>query len=407
MGTKSAVAILLAGGRGTRMEMLCQSRPKPMLPYAGTYRVVDFTLSNCIHSGIAEIAALVDHQRIDMTHYLKRWYSANDDAAMLSVLEPRVESYSGTADAVYQNLDYLSGRDSDTVVILAADHVYNMDYREMIASHDKVGAEATVAVVRVPLKETPRFGTVVTDTGGRIMEFAEKSPFPKSSMASMGIYVFNKSLLASCVREDAADPNSRHDFGYAILPKLLRKGGLFAYEFRGYWQDIGTVEAYYESHMDLVGERPRFKLDVSWPVLGERRLPWRDGSEGRNAPNSLIGPGCGIDGYVENSVLGPGVRVAERAEVRNSIVMANAHVGRDSIVDGCILDENVHVEELCHIGSGGGLSCNDREITVVARGVTVPARTSVGRGCFVASQTGSHSLRRGIAPSGTIILEPS
>ncbi|OGO39718.1 MAG: hypothetical protein A2147_05890 [Chloroflexi bacterium RBG_16_57_8] len=389
------------------MEVLCQSRPKPILPYAGVYRVIDFTLSNCVHSGIRSVAALVDHQRADMTRYFRRWFSANRSLGSLTVLHPRNASYQGTADAVYRNLDYLSRQDSDTVVVLAGDHVYNMDYRGMLDFHRAAEADATVGVVRVPITEAHRFGTVVTEPDGRIAEFVEKSSRPKSDIASMGIYIFNKSLLEAYVTEDAADPSSRHDFGYAILPRILRKGELFAYEFKGYWQDIGTVEAYYEAHMDLLGEKPRVRLESTPPLLSDRKVSiGRSGGERGYVVNSLVGPGCVIEGYVENSILSPGVRVAKFAEVRDSILMAHSRVGYHSVIDRCILDERVDVGELCYIGFGNTTSQAERDITLLGKGVTVPGHTVVGRSCVVSPKAGLGSFPGRSVPSGSVIPLP-
>lgn len=399
-----ATGLVLAGGRGKRMGVLCHSRPKPALPYAGGYRVVDFALSNCIHSGIRDIAALVDHRRSEMTRYLRRWFSANLQTGAYSILQPRSECYSGTADAVYQNLDYIDGRAADAVIILAADHVYHMDYRPLLAFHVQKGADATVAVTRVALEQTHRFGTVTTDADGRISEFMEKSTKPASDMASMGIYVFNPRVLAEFLAGDATDESSTHDFGFSLLPELLRKGKLFAYEFRGYWRDIGTVEAYYDSHMDLLGDAPSFAVHGAWPVLGERKTGPRQftGACG-NIVNSLIGAGCRIDGYVENSVLWPGVRVEKRAEVHNSIVMSNTRVGYHSVVHESILDERVSIPEFCLVGSGSGPVPIDRRTTVLGTGVTLHEHSAIGSGCVIAHRTRPKSFPGKALYSGNVI----
>ncbi len=403
----ATIALVLAGGRGTRMGVLCQTRPKPMLSYGGMYRVADFTLSNCINSGITDIAVLVDHQRTEMTGYLRRWHAANPRAGSLTVLDPGTGSYAGTGDAVYQNLSYLQRQDAGTVLVAAGDHVYNMDYRGMVAFHREAGADATVAVVRVPIAEAHRFGTVTTHPDGRVAEFVEKSSRPKSDLASMGIYVFDKQSLARYLSEDADNPHSLHDFGYAVLPEVLRKGKLRAYEFHGYWQDIGTVGAYYESQMDLVSEPPRFTCDGSWPIVGERKLGHIRTTTSGNVLNSVISPGCVIEGRVENSVLSPGVRVAKHAEVRNSVVMANSWIGYHSVVDSCILDEGVRIGDLCYIGFGGGLEPGTHRITVLGASVTVPDRTAVGRDCVISPRTGPDGFRGRAIPSGTVVQAPT
>ena len=406
---KSVTGLILAGGRGTRMDILCTIRPKPTLPYAGIYRVIDFTLSNCVKSGITNIAALVDHQRTEMTRYLRRWHSSNRGIRSLSILHPRNGSYVGTADAVYRNLDFLNRQDSDTVMILAGDHIYKMDYSEMLDFHRRSGADATVGVVRVPIGEAYRFGTVLTEADGRITEFVEKSPRPRSDMASMGIYVFNKDLLSAFVEEDAANPLSRHDFGYAILPRILERGRLFAFEFDDYWQDIGTVDAYYESHMDLLGESPKFRTNSGWPVLRKRNsYPKQASRERENIVNSIVGPGCVVDGYVENSVLSPGVRIARGAMVRNSIVMANSRVGHHTIVERCILDERVKVGEFCFVGFGAGaMAATETNITVLGAGVTVPNHTAIGQSCLISPYAGPEEFTSNAIPSGTVISSPA
>jgi glucose-1-phosphate adenylyltransferase len=398
------VAIILAGGKGKRMDILCHLRPKPALPFAGRFRVIDFTLSNCVHSLISDIAALVDYQRADMAQYLRRWHLANSEAGSLSVLQPKAGSYAGTADAVYQNLNYLERQGTDAVLILAGDHVYKMDYRHMLAFHEKVGADATVGVVRVPIEQTHRFGTLGTDAEGKIRKFVEKSSRPESNLASMGIYVFNKNILAKRLLEDAGEPQSPHDFGYGILPGMVRRDRVFAYEFSGYWQDIGTVEAYYETNMELLGVGPRFSLDSSWPILTDNNvLPTESTNQQTSIENSLISPGCVIKGRVENSILSPGVIIEENAIVRNSVVMANCYIGFHSVIDRCILDEGVNIGKFCYIGFGPGLLPGNWDITVLGKEVTVPPYTAIGRKCKVLPRVGATAFSTSLVPSGSVV----
>ena len=397
--SESRVALILAGGRGKRMDILCHLRPKPALPFAGTFRVIDFTSSNCVHSQIADIGVLIDYQRAGMAEYLRQWHSANGGATNLCVLPPRVGSYAGTADAVYQNLDYLEKQGSDTVLILAGDHIYKMDYHKMITFHHMMKADATVGVVRVPIEETHRFGTVTVDAQNRITEFVEKSPMSQSNLASMGIYVFNKDLLARRLSEDARELGSRHDFGYSILPRMVKADRVFAYEFNGYWHDIGTVEAYYEANMELLRPQPRFSLDSDWPILSDRGiLPVRRASGEGSIVNSLVGPGCVIKGYVENSVLSPGTYVAEKAIVRNSVVMAQASIGNSSVVEGCILDEGVTIGEFSHIGVGTTPLAAKGDVTVLGKEVTVPSHTVITRNCRILPHTGSVDFVTNVIP---------
>jgi len=300
----------------------------------------------------------------------------------LSILPPRTNSYKGTADAVYQNLDFLDQSQADKVLILAGDHIYKMDYRKMLDFHNASKADVTVGVIRVPLQEAHRFGTVCVDATGRIDEFLEKSSQPLSSLASMGIYIFNKDIIKKCLTHDAARTDSPHDFGYAILPYMVNnQDRVFAYEFSGYWQDIGTIKAYYETSMELLGIEPLFNPDdPDWPIFGTNsNTKCPEVSHGVAVTNSLIGPGCKIEGQVENSILSPGVHVEEQAVVKNSIILANTKIGYHSIVDKCILDENVHVGKLCYVGFSGRALYGNGDITVVGKDVVVPPHTGIGR----------------------------
>lgn len=243
--------MILAGGQGKRMDLLCRLRPKPALPFAGKLHVIDFTLSNCVHSQIKRIGVLVDYQRNYMGDYLKEWAAANAGSAVISVLPPEMDSYAGTADAVYRKIAYIDSPPCDRVLVLAGDHVYRMDYRKMLSFHDEVEADATVGVMQVPIEEANRFGTVVIDKESKIQEFIEKSSRPLSTLASMGIYIFDKGVLIERLVEDSGIQNSLHDFGYSILPSMVKRDRVFAYKFKGYWQDIGTVEAYYRANMEL------------------------------------------------------------------------------------------------------------------------------------------------------------
>ncbi len=402
---KKEVALILAGGRGKRMDILCDLRPKPALPFAGRFRVIDFSTSNCIHSQISNIGILVDYQREHLAEYLTGWHAVNGVNTDLRLLPPGLGSYAGTADAVYQNLDYLETQNCDAVLVLAGDHIYKMDYRKIIDFHRKMKADATVGVVRVPVTETHRFGTVTIDTASRIKEFREKTSLAQGNLASMGIYVFNKDRLAGRLREDAAESGSLHDFGYNILPRMVKTDRVFAYEFKGYWHDIGTVKAYYEANMELLAPRPGFSLDSNWSILGDNNTPpvYRAGEE-NNIINSIISPGCVIHGRVEHSVLSPGVHVAERALVRNSLIMTDASIGYHSIVDGCILDEAVYIGKFCYIGFGAGLLPYNEEITVLGREVTVPDRTAIGRQCNVRSGIGPAAFGTRLIPSGTTLV---
>ena len=381
------LAMVLAGGRGKRMDILCHVRPKPAISFAGGFRVIDFSLSNCIHSGIKDITVLTDYQRLKMAEYLNRWRLVNAGSLNFGIFEPRKGSYKGTADAVYQNLDYLRNSDAELVLVLAGDHIYKMDYREMVAFHERVKAGVTVGVVTVPIEQTYRFGTVRLSSDSQVTDFVEKSRNSPSNLASMGIYVFEKKILMERLIEDANHSDSPHDFGYAILPSMLGKDKVNAYEFSGYWQDIGTPQTYYAANMDLICAQPRFSLNGTQPVLTQRlNLPPPNISREAKVVNSLVSPGCVIKGYVENSILSPGVWVDAQAEVWNSVLMPNTFIGYHSVVDTCIIDEGVNIGKLCYIGFGKSPLSGDRDITVLEKGVTVPSHTVIGRDSRVLPQ---------------------
>jgi glucose-1-phosphate adenylyltransferase len=389
---EKTVAVIMAGGRGRRMDVLCHVRPKPALPFAGQFSVIDFALSNCAYSGITDLAVLTDYQRSYLARYLREWGLSNA-VRTFRVLEPGAGSYRGTGDAVFQNLPYLDELNARNVLILAGDHVYKMNYADMIAFHEQAKVDVTVAVTRIPIEEAYRFGTVSVSADGTILKFVEKSKNSDSNLASMGIYVFNRDILAERLAENARADLPR-DFGYAILPGMVGRDNVKAYEFTGYWQDIGTPEAYYAANMELVSSNPGFSLDGTKPVLTQHlNLPPPYISDGAVVINSLISPGCVIKGHVKNSVLSPGVWVDEEAEVWRSVVMSNAFIGYHSIVDSCIVDERVAVGRLCYVGFGKSFLLGDKDITVVGKGVNVPSRTVIRRGSRVLPRADAPSLK--------------
>jgi glucose-1-phosphate adenylyltransferase len=404
---KRTLAMILAGGRGKRMDIFCLERPKPILPFAGKYRVIDITLSNCIYSQVENIAVLVDYQRSAIIEYLRQWNLTNIPTNGISTLQPKSGSYCGTADAVYQNLNYLERQDIDTVLILAGDHIYNMDYRSMLAFHREMEADATVGITRVPIREANRFGTLTLETGGRIKKFIEKSSTPVSDLASMGIYVFDRRFLIEQLWKDAQNPNSPHDFGYSILPEIIKQERVFGYLFRGYWQDIGTVESYYQANMRLLEEQPGLDFSDTRPVL---TIEGGAGNSIANVPgkiaNSLIGNGCIIDGYVENSILSPGVKIEEKAEVVNSIVMADTRIRFHSIIDRCILDEGVEIDRFCHIGFGTASLPKVNDITLVGKDVSLGPETAIGRKSKVMPGAKLYGLNYKFVAPGSIIPMP-
>jgi len=401
---ESIVAVVLAGGRGERMGILCQNKAKPVLPFAGSFRVIDFTLSNVIHSQIANLIVLVDYQRQKIVDYLRHWNTTNTDIKHFEILVPHHGSYSGTANAVYQNLETLERLKADTVIILAADHIYKMDYRLMIERHKKLQADVTVGVVAVPIELAHRFGVINADTEDRILSFVEKPRIPRGNLVSMGIYVFDKKVLIERLKDDATDPDSPHDFGRAIIPVMVEHHEAFSYRFPGYWQDIGTMEAYYTANMEISGAQPAFSLDGRWPVLTEA-LTMRPAqiSDGGTAENSIVSPGCVIKGHVKNSVLSPGVIIEEQSTVMNSVLLPNVTIGRFSEVESCIIDESAHIGEYSRIGMGETLIPGIWDITLVGARAIVPSHMFIGRNCKILPEVKPDDFTLKVIPAGTTI----
>ena len=377
------LAAILAGGKGTRMDIFCQVRPKPALPFAGKYRFIDFCLSNCIHSQITDVAVLVDYQRAQLMNYVEHWQNENAAKSTFSLLEPEENGfYAGSTSAIYQNVDYLRKHPANRVLIIPSDHAYKMDYRKMLAFHEMSKADVTIGAVPVPLAEAHRFGTLTLSKDGYVTEYIEKPDIPRSNIVSMGIYIFNKELLLKKVIEDANQPTSVHDFGYSIFPGMVGKERVYAYKYDSFWRDIGTIDAYYSTSMELTGKKPPFTLNGAWPILTcENNEPVKKFPQG-NIENSIISPGCIIKGRVENSILSPGVRVDEQAVVKNSILMSNVSVGLHSVIESSIIDEEVDIGEFCYVGFG-----NDHnriaEYTLLGKGASVSSHTAISRGCRI------------------------
>lgn len=402
---KKVEAVILAGGQGKRMDLLCYGRPKPILPFAGRFRVIDFSLSNCLHSGISAIAVLVDYQRQYISEYLEQWSLMNASDKDFQILEPGAGSYKGTADAVYQNLDSLKLYNPEVVLVLAGDHVYRMDYRKMLAFHEQMEADVTVGVISVPHEQAHRFGIVTVDAQGRIIDFVEKPRIPASNLVSMGIYAFNRKVLTDHLIEDNARADSLHDFGHVIIPKMVKRQRVLAYEFDGYWQDIGTVEAYYGANMELMRELPNLSLNGKWPIFSKdnKGLPPQILHQG-NVNHSLISPGCIIKGKVENSILSPGVIVEEQAVIRDSVIMADVVIGKHSVVDRSILDDGVNVGKYCYVGFGTSLMAGINDLTVLGSNMTIPSCTAVSRGCKIPSNARTSDFAASAIVPGSLVL---
>lgn len=359
------VAMLLAGGQGSRLAELTENLAKPAVAFGGKYRIIDFSLSNCSNSGINTVGVLTQYEPLVLSEYVGSGdaWGLGRFSGGVTVLPPYQNKrggrwYAGTADAVWQNIGFIRRRSPKYVLILSGDHVYKMDYSRMIMFHRESDAEATVAAIPVPRKEASRFGILSADESGRITAFEEKPAEPKGELASMGIYVFRPDVLEEYLCRDAADESSSHDFGKNVIPAMLAdKRRLFAYRFGGYWKDVGTVESLWDANMDLLAEHPTLDLyDPEWRIYS-RSAPNPPQFIGKGAVvrNSLVTDGCAIEGTVENCVVSPGVRVERGAVVRDSVLMSGVTVKSGANVCRSIIDNYAVVSPNSTVGSKGAI----------------------------------------------------
>lgn len=356
--------MLLAGGQGSRLHALTRHTAKPAVSFGGKYRIIDFSLSNCINSGIDTVGVLTQYQPLDLNEYIGNGAPWDLDRSRggLRVLPPYQKSehsdwYRGTANAIYQNLDFIRLYNPEYVLILSGDHIYKMDYSKMLAFHKEKGAVCTIATVTVPKREASRFGICNTKEDGSIYEFEEKPKQPKNDQASMGIYIFNTKTLVEYLEADEEDPTSSNDFGKDVIPRLLAAGEpLFAYRFSGYWKDVGTIESLWEANMDLLGENSIIKQKESNFRIYSRSTARPPQFIGREAviKNSMISEGTTVNGTVVNSILAGGVIIEEGAEVYHSVVMADAVIKRGASVHYAIVDRDAVIPEGAEIGKEKG-----------------------------------------------------
>ncbi len=390
------LAVVLAGGAGERLSILSAIRSKPAVPFGGKYRLIDFSLSNCVNSGIDDVLVLTQYNPRSLNDHIgtgRPWGFDRPRGWGIRLLQPYVSAqgsgwYRGTADAVRYNLHEIDQVGADTVLILGGDHVYKMDYRPMIAAHQRTGADLTIAVLEVDPAEATRMGICTLDADGRVVDWAEKPAEPRSTLASMGVYVFSRAALHAWLTEDAAD------FGHEVIPAMLAGGAkVYGHRFTGYWRDVGTVEAYWKANLDLVGLVPPLDLfDRSWLIhtRSEERSPAKLGPDAL-ARHSLVSHGCIVNGTVTNSVLSPGVKVYEGAVVRDSIILLDTEIGAGAVVDTAIIDKFVVVGPGAVVGTGTDLSTPNADeperlstgITVVGERARIPSGARLGRNCLV------------------------
>ena len=372
---KECIAMLLAGGQGSRLYDLTKHTAKPAVTFGGKYKIIDFPLSNCINSDIDTVGVLTQYQPLALNEYIGNGASWDLDRTRggLSVLPPYQGNkgsdwYKGTANAIYQNINFIKQYNPEYVLILSGDHIYRMDYSKMLDAHKKNGAACTVATITVPIEEASRFGICNTNPDGSIYEFEEKPKKPKNNQASMGIYIFNTKVLLEYLEVDEADESSSNDFGKNIIPNLLHNGEkLYAYKFSGYWKDVGTISSLWEANMDLVGENPVLNMsDKSFRIFSKNvaRAPQYIGPDAEIS-SSLISEGCIINGLVENSVLSGGVIIEKGAIVKNSVIMEDVHIKSGASVYASIVDSECVIESGVTVGMP---DATKDEITVLAKG---------------------------------------
>lgn len=375
MKQNNMLAMILAGGRGSRLHDLTQEVAKPAVSYGGKYRIIDFPLSNCANSGIDVVGVLTQYESILLNSYVaagRRWGLDAKDSGVY-VLPPREKSdanldvYRGTADAISQNIDFIDTYSPEYLLILSGDHIYKMNYARMLAFHKESKADATIAVIEVPMKEASRFGIMNTDETGRIVEFEEKPEHPKSNLASMGIYIFNWKLLRKTLLADMKNADSSHDFGKDIIPALLNdEKKLCAYKYKGYWKDVGTIDSLWEANMDLLDKNNALDLnDPAWKIYTEdvTALPQYIGADAV-VDRAFITQGCVVNGKVKNSVLFTGAKVAEGAQVIDSVLMPGAEVAEGAVVTRTLVADGVKIGKNAVVGSA-----DSKNIELVAKRV--------------------------------------
>lgn len=369
------LAMILAGGRGSRLHDLTNKVAKPAVSYGGKYRIIDFPLSNCANSGIDVVGVLTQYESVLLNSYVSqsgRWGLDARDSGVF-VLPPRekadadLDVYRGTADAISQNIDFIDKYDPEYILILSGDHIYKMNYDTMLSYHKEMKADATIAVLPVPMREASRFGIMNTNESGRIIEFEEKPPVPKSTLASMGIYIFNWKTLRQMLIDDMTNENSHHDFGKDIIPALLNNGGnLYAWKFEGYWKDVGTIDSLWEANMDLLDTNCELNMnDSAWRIYTEdiSTLPQYLGANA-NINRAYITQGCVVDGEISNSVLFTGAKVGTNAKIIDSVLMPNAVVEDNAVVTRALVADGVVIGKGAVVGSA-----DSESIELVAKDV--------------------------------------
>lgn len=399
MNSKECVAMILAGGQGSRLGALTKTVAKPAVEYGGKYKIIDFPLSNCVHSGLDTVGVLTQYQPLELNTYIGNGnpWDLDRDRGGVYVLPPYQsakagEWYKGTANAIYQNLSFLEKFNPENVLILSGDHIYKMHYGEMLKVHLKSEAAITIAVMPVPWEEASRFGIMNVDEDGMITEFEEKPKNPKSNLASMGIYIFNYQKLKKYLIEDENNPESSNDFGKNIIPAMLaNKEKMVSWKFSDYWKDVGTISSLWESNMDLLDTPPKFDVnDRTWPIYS-RNLSLSPHYTGKKAKitNSTVSEGCEINGEITHSVISGGVTVEKGARIIDSVIMSGAYIGKNAIVKKTVVGEGAHIGDNAQIGTvsdsnnphASAMCTND--IVLIESGVKIMKNTIIPTGSMI------------------------
>ncbi len=416
---KEMIAMLLAGGQGSRLGVLTSKVAKPAVSFGGKYRIIDFPLSNCINSGVDTVGVLTQYQPLRLNAHIGIGipWDLDRNIGGVTVLPPYEKStssewYTGTANAIYQNLDYMDTYNPEYVLILSGDHIYKMDYEVMLDFHKANNADVTIATMPVPYEEASRFGIVLTDDDNRITEFEEKPENPRGNLASMGIYIFNWKVLKEALIKMSNQSNC--DFGKHIIPYVHSKGDrIFAYEYNGYWKDVGTLTSYWEANMELINIIPVFNLyEEFWRIYTKSdTLPPQYISEYAKVERSIIGEGTEVYGEVYNSVIGSGVTIDEGAVIRDSIIMNDTVIGKNTIVDKSIIAENVEVGDDVEIGVGEEAESKldsriyNGGLTTIGEHSVIPNKVKIGKNIAIAGLTTSEDYPNGALESGEYIIK--
>jgi len=380
MPKKEMIAMILAGGQGSRLKLLTKNTAKPAIPFGGKYRIIDFTLSNCSNSGIDTVGVLTQYQPLALNSHIgvgAAW-DLDRNSGGVTLLPPYMDEsggdwYKGTANAIYQNINFIDSYDPEYVLILSGDHVYKMDYSKMLHFHKENLADATIAVIEVPIEEAPRFGIMNTSQDNKIYEFEEKPQNPKNNMASMGVYIFNWKFLKNFLKEDENDKHSSKDFGKNIIPSMLKnEKKLYAYPFKGYWKDVGTIKSLWEANMDLIDDNNELNIhDENWKIYSiNPTSPAQYIGPNAKVTNSLVVEGCIVLGEVSNSVLFHGVTIGKNSRISDSVIMPNTKIADNVIVNKAIIGNNVIIRGHSIIGISD-------DVTLIAEGTEIKSNSVI------------------------------